>query len=142
MVAGLDQAVKAVAVYFLSTGAVPVIPGFFDLVLVYNRGAAFGIFSRFANSHLLLIGMTLLALAVAAWVALGSTGKNRQVLICIGLIMGGALGNLIDRLRLGSVVDFFYLHAGSFHWPAFNVADIAISLAGVYLALLLLRGKL
>lgn len=141
VVIGLDQLLKALAVSYLAAGPVSVIDGFFDLVLVYNQGAAFGSFSQWAHSRWLLAGLTVIALGVAAWIGLGPTGRVRAVQICIGLIAGGALGNLIDRVRLGVVVDFVYLHAGSFQWPAFNLADAAISVGGVYLGWLLLRGK-
>lgn len=142
LVVGLDQLTKAVAVHYLA-GREPlaVIPGFCNLVLVYNRGAAFGTFSQWPHAHWLLIGLSLLALAVMGWVLLGPPGRHRPVQLCLGLICGGALGNLVDRLRLERVIDFIDLHAGSLHWPAFNLADSAITLGGLYLALLLLRGK-
>ena len=142
-VAAVDQIVKAVAVHYLSSlSKVTVIPGFADLVLVYNRGAAFGSLASWPHAHWILIAVSGVALGIAAWVVLGKAGRTRAVQNCVGLVVGGALGNLIDRLRLGRVVDFVDLHVGGLHWPAFNVADAAISVAGVYLAYLLFRGKL
>ncbi|KIX12699.1 signal peptidase II [Dethiosulfatarculus sandiegensis] len=143
MVVGLDQLTKALAVHYLGgQGGVPIIPGFAELVLVYNRGAAFGIFSDFVHAKWLLAVLTLVALFVAGWVALGKSGNHPQVQLSLGLIAGGALGNLVDRLRLGQVIDFIHLYAGNWHFPAFNLADVAINAGGFLIAWLLLRGKI
>lgn len=143
VVAALDQIAKAVAVHYLSSlFKVTVIPGFANLVLVYNRGAAFGSLASWPHAQWLLIAFSGVALGVAAWVVLGKAGSQRTVQNCVGLIVGGAVGNLIDRLRLGRVIDFVDLYVGDLHWPAFNVADAAITVAGVYLAFMLFRGKL
>jgi len=143
VVVALDQITKALAVYYLSAfSKITVIPGLADLILVYNRGAAFGSLASWPHAHWLLIILTGVALGVAAWIVLGKAGAQRTVQNCVGLIAGGALGNLMDRLRLGKVIDFVDLHVGELHWPAFNLADAAITVAGVYLAWLLFRGKL
>jgi len=98
---------------------------FFNLVLVWNRGVSFGMFP--AGS---LVGQwMLIGLAAAICVALlfwlrGAT--NRLTVGAIGLIIGGAVGNVLDRLVHGAVVDFLDVHAAGYHWPAFNVADSAI----------------
>jgi len=140
-VVGLDQVLKALAQHLLAAGPVPVIPGFFDLVLVYNRGAAFGSFTWLPRANWVFLGVTLVAVGVALWLALGPSGRRAGVRVSLGLIVGGALGNMIDRLRLGQVVDFVYLYLGSWHWPAFNLADAAITVGGVYLAWMMIRGK-
>jgi len=140
-VAGADQLLKAVMVPWLQDGPVSVIPGFARLVLAYNTGAAFSSFSSMEGARWMLVGATLVALALAAWVACGSLGNRRGTFWALGLICGGALGNLADRLRLGSVVDFVDLYAGNWHWPVFNLADAAITVGGVYLAWALIRGK-
>ena len=140
-VAGADQLIKAVMVPLLEQGPVTVIPGFARLVLAYNTGAAFSSFATMDGARWLLVGATLVALALAAWAARGPLGRNRGSFWALGLICGGALGNLADRLRLGSVVDFVDLYAGNWHWPVFNLADAAITVGGVYLAWALIRGK-
>ncbi|MFH1057896.1 MAG: signal peptidase II [Pseudomonadota bacterium] len=138
----LDQACKWLAVAALADGGIVLVPGLADLVLVYNKGAAFGILSDTAYGRWLLVGLTVVALAVAAWLAVGGKSGGRPgMLVCISLISGGAVGNLIDRVRLGQVIDFLYLHAGQYYWPAFNLADAAITCGGVALAWQLFRGE-
>ena len=140
VVVALDQLTKWLAVDHLAGRPVTVIPGLADLVLVYNKGAAFSLLSDHAHGRWILVGLNCLALGVAGWlVARGGSGRRRGMLLCISLISGGAVGNLIDRVRLGEVVDFVYLHAGQYYWPAFNLADAAISVGGVALAVLLWR---
>ena len=143
VVAGLDQLTKALAMHYLAHRApVEVIPSLANLVLVHNRGAAFSLLGDLPQANLILVAAALVALGAAAWLVMGPPGGNKVVQNCLGLIAGGALGNLIDRLRLGRVVDFVDLHLGSYHWPVFNLADACITCAGVYLALLFIRGKL
>ena len=140
-VVALDQLTKYLAVAYLARHPMEVIPCCFNLILVYNTGAAFGVFSNFAHSQWFLVAATIVAIAVALWIAFGPGGKRPAVRLCIGLVIGGGLGNLIDRLRFGRVVDFAVFYIGNWQWPAFNVADVAITLGGVYLAWLLIRGK-
>jgi len=105
---------------------IPVTP-FFNLVLVWNRGISFGFLGQ-ESSHWLPWLLTALALAimvVLGWWLRQMTSK--LMILALGLVMGGALGNVIDRLRFGAVADFFDVHAAGFHWPAFNVADSAIT---------------
>ena len=107
---------------------VPVIQGFFDLVHVRNRGGAFGLFSSMDAS---LRGPVFLVLSIAAIVlVVGMIRKapdDRWGLVtALSLVLGGAIGNLIDRIRLGEVIDFLDFYRGRYHWPAFNVADVAI----------------
>ncbi len=107
---------------------VPVIQGFFDLVHVRNRGGAFGLFASMDAS---LRGPVFLGLSIAAIVlVVGMIRKapdDRWGLVtALSLVLGGAIGNLIDRIRLGEVIDFLDFYRGRYHWPAFNVADIAI----------------
>ncbi|MBU1274360.1 MAG: signal peptidase II [Proteobacteria bacterium] len=139
--AGADQLLKAVMVPWLEQGPVTIIPGFARLVLAYNTGAAFSSFATMDGARWMLVGATLVALALAAWAACGPLGRQRGAFLALGLICGGALGNLVDRLRLGKVVDFVDLYAGNWHWPVFNLADAAITVGGVYLAWALIRGK-
>lgn len=142
VLAGLDQLTKALAVaYITPKGRVSVIPGFFDLVLWKNTGAAFGSLSGVPGGRWILIAITIIALAVAVWLALAKGGGSKSQVLAIGLICGGAMGNLIDRLRLGVVIDFLLFYYDRWYWPAFNLADSAITVGGVGMAIFILRGK-
>ena len=131
-VAALDQVSKAAAADFLADGAsVPVLPGLLDLRLAFNDGAAW---SMLAGRRLLLCGVSaamlvLLALNLRQLVATRLSG------VAAGLLAGGILGNLADRLRTGLVVDFVDVHRGAWTFPTFNLADSAICV-GVGLLLL------
>jgi signal peptidase II len=110
---------------------------FFNLVLAFNKGAAFSFLAGAGGWQTpLLVAFALVAAIVVSVLLLRSPGRH---LFCAGLalILGGAVGNVIDRLRFGHVVDFLDLHAGGWHWPAFNVADSAITVGA---ALLILDG--
>jgi signal peptidase II len=142
VLAGLDQLTKAIAVASITPrGRIHVIPGFFDLVLWKNTGAAFGSLSGLPGGRWILVGITIIALAAAVWLALSQGGGSKASLLAIGLVCGGAVGNLIDRLRLGVVIDFLLFYYDRWYWPAFNLADSAITVGGVGLALFILRGK-
>jgi signal peptidase II len=108
---------------------------FFNLVLVFNKGAAFSLFAQAAGWQTPLLAA--FALAAAVIVSVLIVRNPGRGLLCLGLalILGGALGNLIDRVRFGHVVDFLDFHALGWHWPAFNVADSAISVGAVILIL-------
>ncbi len=105
-----------------------VIPGFFDIVHVLNRGAAFG----FLNRHDIdwqrpfFVVVSILAVGLIAMLARSRDDDGPFYVYGLGLILGGALGNLVDRVRLGVVVDFLDFYVGEWHWPAFNVADMGI----------------
>ncbi|HXG16731.1 MAG TPA: signal peptidase II [Calidithermus sp.] len=134
----VDQATKAVVLARLVPGVpVPVIEGFLSLTLVMNPGLAFGLLAGMpAAWRWAVAGLSVLALLALARVAvrLLDEGGRRQAL-AVGLVFGGAVGNLIDRARFGAVVDFVDVYYGRFHWWAFNVADSAITV-GVGLMLL------
>jgi signal peptidase II len=139
---GLDQLTKAVAVhYILPRGRIPVIDGLFDLVLWKNTGAAFGLLTGVPGGRWILVVLTLLALGVCAWMATRHLGGGKVMLWGVALVCGGALGNLVDRLRLGQVIDFLLVYHRSWYWPAFNLADSAITIGGLLLAIQILRGK-
>jgi signal peptidase II len=106
-----------------------------DLVNVRNQGAAFGMFSSFGNAF--FISISIVAIIFMGWVIV----KDKEDYRIFALLSGGAAGNLIDRITLGHVVDFIYFGAGGYHWPAFNVADSALSLGMVFMAFNLLRGR-
>jgi signal peptidase II len=125
------------AILALLEQAIPVTP-FLNLVVVWNRGVSFGMFdSASAHGPWLLSG---LAVAVVVALVLWLRRVDHPLpAIALGLIIGGALGNVLDRVRYGAVVDFLDVHALGYHWPAFNVADSAICVGA---ALLLVDGLL
>ncbi len=106
---------------------------FFNLVLAWNKGVSFSLFSSDApyTKWVLLAIASTITVVLLMWLR---KVEQRLLAAAIGLIIGGAIGNIIDRLRFGAVIDFLELHAGSFYWPAFNVADSAITV-GVALML-------
>ena len=132
-----DQAVKALVLARFALGERLELAPFFNLVLVYNKGAAFSFLSHASGwQKPLLVAFALAAAAIVSVLILRRPGER---LLCSGLalILGGALGNVVDRLRFGQVVDFLDFHAAGWHWPAFNVADSAITIGA---ALLILEG--
>lgn len=132
----LDQLVKWAAVGYISgRGTVVPITGFFNLTYGCNTGAAFSFLADAPGWQMpLFAGFAIVASVVIAVLIVRHPGK-RLFLAGLALVLGGALGNLIDRLRYGCVVDFLDLHAFGWHWPAFNVADSAITLGAVTLIL-------
>lgn len=131
----LDQATKfAVTSTLALHEVVETIPGFFNLVYYRNPGAAFGILNKGGLiGKLILIGISVGALVIIA--SLVRSSKDRLYAFALSLIAGGAAGNLLDRAKDGSVVDFLEFYINTYYWPAFNVADTAISV-GVGLAIL------
>lgn len=131
-VVGPDQATKAlVRANIEPWSVIEVIPGFFNLSHVMNKGAAFGFLNRadIQWQTWLLVGVTLVALCFIL-ALLRRTGQDEPLLVVgLGLILGGAVGNLIDRLVFsGLVTDFLDFYLGAYHWPSFNLADTAITL--------------
>ncbi len=107
--------------------SIPVIQGFFDLVNIRNRGAAFGFLNRSDIEWQFWLFLVATLIAVLSIFFLVRNSKHDVLLFsALGLILGGAIGNLIDRIRMRAVIDFLDFYIGSWHWPAFNVADIAI----------------
>ncbi|MCK4739630.1 MAG: signal peptidase II [Deltaproteobacteria bacterium] len=133
-----DQITKVLALEGINPyNPIEIIPGFFNLVLVMNPGAAFGIFNDGGMLRtIFLISTSVLALILIGVFIRQSTDKVTEV--ALSLIAGGAIGNLIDRVRFGEVVDFLDIYPGGYfnnwHWPAFNIADSAITI-GVVLAI-------
>lgn len=130
----LDQLTKLGVAALLAPGQHIVLAAHLNLVHVHNPGAAFSFLSQAGGWQRWFF--VLLAIAVSAWLTflIRRHAGERLLPLAAALVMGGALGNVIDRLRLGAVVDFIDVHAAGWHWPAFNVADAAISL-GVALLL-------
>lgn len=135
----VDQATKSLAEAWLVAYRPVPLAALLDLTLSYNRGAAFSFLSDQSGwQRWLLIGVALcVSLFLLRWLAQLRRGE-RWLAVTLGLILGGALGNVIDRLRYGHVIDFIDVHYGHWHWPAFNVADSAITLGLIGLLLQLL----
>jgi signal peptidase II len=139
----LDQLTKSVVLDRLAPGMViVVVDDFVNLTLVRNPGLAFGVLASVPGRwRWLVAALSLGALVVLGRLALGTLPTAGWLgRLSLGLIFGGAVGNLIDRARWGSVVDFIDVHWRGYHWPAFNVADSSISIGVALLALQLFRG--
>ncbi len=130
---GLDQLSKWLVLENIRPGETIYVAPFWNWVLAFNSGAAFSFLADQPGWQRWLFSG--LALAVAGWIAVTLRHHARQKLLSLALtlIMGGALGNVIDRIRFGAVVDFIQWHAAGFYWPAFNVADSAITVGAVLL---------
>ena len=138
IVAILDQITKLqVQKHLVLYTSREIIPGFFNLVHTLNKGAAFGFLNRPDTSWQTYFFIAATALAVVIVLNLLSKAEPgaKLFIISLGLILGGAVGNLIDRIRTGQVVDFLEFYVGTFVWPAFNVADIAITLGSLAMIL-------
>lgn len=121
--------------------SIPVIAGFFSITHVRNPGAAFGFLadaSPFFRSVFFVV-VTILAMILILHYIWKSREGERLLTYGLSLILAGAVGNLIDRVRLGEVIDFLDVYIGAYHWPAFNVADSAISVGAVILFIELVR---
>lgn len=124
----LDQATKLyVDASFRLHETVPVIRGFFHLTYVRNKGAAFGILADSSIRIPFFITVSIVALLGILWYIKHIKDQQKLALVSLSLIFSGALGNLIDRVRLGEVIDFLDVFWQTHHWPAFNVADSAIT---------------
>ena len=132
-----DQIVKWIVLRAFAPGEQRVLTDFLNLVLVFNKGAAFSLFAQAPGWQTPLLAAFALVAAVIVSVLIVRNPQRRLMSLGLALILGGALGNLIDRLRFGSVVDFLDFHALGWHWPAFNVADSGICVGA---ALLILEG--
>ena len=137
----LDQITK----YFIQThvrlhDSITVVPGFFNITHVRNKGAAFSILSTLPDTWRSVFFITVTLIAVAAIAALIVKTQERLPLYAFSLIAGGAIGNVIDRIRYGEVVDFIQWYVKSYYWPSFNMADSAISIGVVLLAIEMLFG--
>jgi signal peptidase II len=139
---GIDQISKYLISQAISKYAVvPIIPNFFNLVHVYNRGAAFGFLSSWSPEFVrfFFIGANLAIAIVLGYLYWRTSTENSIFLWSYSLILSGALGNLIDRVRYGEVLDFLDIYVGRHHWPAFNVADSLICVGAGLLVLAMWR---
>jgi len=139
----VDQITKSLVMQrFHLYESVPVIPGFFNLAYVRNKGAAFGFLSGDHGAWRSLFFVAVALAALAVMVMLIRKTEDRLSLVAFSLIGGGAVGNLIDRLQFGEVVDFIDWYYKSYHWPTFNIADSAITVGVGLLAVeMLFPGK-
>ena len=137
----IDQVTKYLAVANIELyGAFQVIPGFFSIVNARNRGMAFGLLN---NPHpgpafYFLTGASVFAVFLITFWFFRLKDYEKILITGLALILGGALGNLIDRLRIGEVIDFIDVQIGTYHWPAFNIADSSISVGTIWVAVCLL----
>lgn len=117
--------------------SIPVLDGFFNLTYVRNTGAAFSMFADMSETYRVpfFVGVATVAAVAILYFVHTTPASQKLVLVACGFVLGGAIGNLIDRVAYGSVIDFLDVYWGDWHWPAFNVADSFISI-GVGLLLL------
>ena len=141
LIVAADQLAKYAAVQNLGFNKTVAVTPFFNLVLVYNSGAAFSFLSDAAGwQRALFIAIALIA---SAWIVylLRKYPQQRLFALALALVLAGAVGNVIDRIRIGAVIDFLDFHALGYHWPAFNVADSAITCGAALLIWDALRPK-
>jgi signal peptidase II len=140
----IDQVSKWLAATHLEPHQIiSAIPGFFNIVLVKNRGMAFGIFNQtqLGFSHYLLLGTTIAAIGIILFFFIWTKRNHLWMAVGLSLIMGGAVGNLIDRVKQGFVIDFLDFYLGGYHWPAFNIADSAVTVGTFWVFINVIRGK-
>ncbi len=113
------------------------VTSFFNLVMVWNKGISFGLFGQTGYGHI-IFSLTSLVIVCVLLGWLWKAGNN-WLIVALGLVIGGAVGNIIDRMRFKAVADFLDFHVGNWHWPAFNIADSAICIG---VALLCVEGLL
>ncbi|MFO7878223.1 MAG: signal peptidase II [Desulfovermiculus sp.] len=137
-----DQVTKAlVRAYLPFMGVQSIVPGFMNLVHVQNRGAAFGFLSQNQGlwQPLFFIVITIAAIAIIFSLMYSGHRRDKIFQFSLGAILGGAIGNLIDRVLYGQVTDFIDLYIGHLHWPAFNVSDMAITTGALLLLIAVYR---
>jgi signal peptidase II len=130
LVVVLDQLTKLLVLAKMPLyHSITVIPGFFNLTHIRNPGGAFGFMAGGSHGlrNLLFIGVSAIAMGLIVYFYRSTPKTHPYLASALAMIFGGAVGNLIDRLRFNEVVDFLDLYLGAYHWPAFNVADSAIS---------------
>ena len=135
LVVVLDQLSKWLVLENIGFGETIYVTSFWNWVLTFNPGAAFSFLADQPGWQRWLF--TALALGVSGWIAhmLRQHPQQQLLSLALALVMGGALGNVIDRVRFGAVVDFVQWHVAGYYWPAFNVADSAITLGAVLLVI-------
>ena len=140
----LDQITKMFVMHTMHLHeSIPIIDGFFNLTYIRNPGAAFGIFATTNSAFRLIffVGTSIFALGLLGTIFYRLHPDDVWGQLTVSSIFGGAIGNLIDRLRYGEVIDFLDFHIGGYHWPAFNIADSAISIGVVSLLIIFALDK-
>ena len=122
----IDQATKIVVERAFDYGDVKPVTSFFNLVLTYNKGAAFSFLASASGWQAHFLTVVGIAASLFILYLLGRHGHQKLFSLALAMILGGAIGNVIDRVAYGHVIDFLDFHAGGWHWPAFNMADSAI----------------
>ena len=115
-----------------------IIPGYFNITLVKNAGAAFGMFQ---GARVFFVSASIIAVALIIYLGLRLPRTERTRRILLGLILGGAIGNLVDRVASGEVIDFVQIGVAGHYWPVFNVADAGVSVGATLLILYALRSQ-
>jgi signal peptidase II len=137
LIVALDQISKALVLKYIPLyKAIPVIPGLFNLSHVHNPGGAFGFLARNASPirHWVFICAAVLALGLIIYFYHRTPRSYPWLRISLSMIFGGAIGNFIDRVRFGEVVDFLDVYLGQMHWPTFNVADSGVTVGvGIFI---------
>jgi signal peptidase II len=129
----LDQVSKYVIVHLVMSPPQAIeVTSFFNIVMVWNKGASFGLFSTQSPWTQIALGSVAVVISIVLFVWM-LRARSQWLTISLALIIGGALGNAIDRAVYGAVADFIDFHVSGYHWPSFNVADIAISVGVVML---------
>ena len=141
----LDQISKLIIARMIPLyQSVPIIDGLFNLVHVRNRGMAFGLMNRPDPGYMfyLLVFASIVAIIMLIiWAIIQLLKGDWEIPLGLSLILGGAIGNLIDRIRLKEVIDFLDFYVGSYHWPSFNIADSAITVGTFWLAINILKAQ-
>lgn len=132
-VALLDQVSKQAIITGMGTATLYRVNAFFDLVLAHNEGAAFSLLAQAGGWQRGFFSVVALAAIIFIGMLIFKHQEEPRFCLGLALILGGALGNLVDRLRLGTVTDFIQWHIGTAYWPAFNLADSAITLGVIIL---------
>jgi signal peptidase II len=123
--------------------SISVVKGLFSITYVRNPGAAFGFLAGASPMfrYIFFLTVTIAAIGLIFYYIQKSATNNRLLVFSLSLILAGAVGNLIDRLRFEEVIDFLDVYVGSYHWPAFNIADSAISMGAVFLIIEMIRKR-
>lgn len=140
----LDQVTKIYVMSHMSLhDSITVIDGFFNITYIRNPGAAFGFLadSSPAFRSIFFVGVAIIAIIMILYLIKKISDEKLLLTFCLSLILGGAVGNLIDRVRFGEVIDFLDFYLFSYHWPAFNVADSAITVGAIILVLEMVKKK-
>jgi signal peptidase II len=123
--------------------SISVVKGLFSITYVRNPGAAFGFLAEASPMfrYIFFLTVTIAAIGLIFYYIQKSATNNRLLVFSLSLILAGAVGNLIDRLRFEEVIDFLDVYVGSYHWPAFNIADSAIFMGAVFLIIEMIRKR-